>query len=99
MKNARLIRAFLVSSILFSMAASAQVFQWTGQIKTVAGNGTQGFGGDGSSATAAQLGIFLGGTALDSGKNLYIADAGNNRIRKVSTSGNISTVVGTGTGG
>jgi large repetitive protein len=100
MKTGRSIRALLIFSMfLFSMAALAQVFQLSGQIKTVAGNGTQGFSGDGSSATAAQIGFFVSGTALDSSQNLYIADSGNNRIRKVSTSGNISTVAGTGTAG
>lgn len=100
MTAARSSRALLIISMfLISLAASAQVFTLTGQIKTVAGNGTQGFSGDGSSATAAQLGYYLSGTALDSGNNLYIADNGNNRIRKVSTSGNISTVAGTGAAG
>jgi hypothetical protein len=100
MKTARPIRALLFLSILLSSLPSfAQVFQLTGQIKTVAGDGTPGSGGDGSSATAAQLGYFVSGTALDATKNLYIADNNNNRIRKVSTGGNITTVVGTGTAG
>jgi uncharacterized protein (TIGR03437 family) len=70
-----------------------------GVITTVAGNGTQGFSGDGGAATSAEL--FLGGfagIAVDSVGNLYFADSGNNRIRKV-TNGVITTVAGNGTPG
>jgi sugar lactone lactonase YvrE len=70
----------------------------SGIISTVAGNGIKGFSGDGGPATSAELG-FTVGVALDSAGNIYIADAGNNRIRKVSTSGIISTVAGNGTRG
>ena len=56
---------------------------------------TEGFSGDGGLATSAQL-VFPPGVALDSSGNLFIADNGNHRIRKVDTSGNISTVAGTG---
>jgi hypothetical protein len=68
----------------------------TGLISTVAGNGTQGYNGDGIAATSAEL-IQISGVALDSAGNIYIADAGDNRIRKVSAStGLISTVAGYG---
>jgi sugar lactone lactonase YvrE len=67
-------------------------------INTYAGNGTQGFSGDGSPATAAQL-YSPSGLVFDVAGNLYIADTQNNRIRKVSAStGNISTIAGNGTG-
>jgi sugar lactone lactonase YvrE len=66
-----------------------------GVISTVAGNGTAGFSGDGGQATAAQL-DFPYGIALDSIGNIYIADNGNLRIRKVDLSGIITTVAGTG---
>jgi sugar lactone lactonase YvrE len=69
----------------------------SGMITTVAGNGTAAFAGDGGSATAAGLapvGIFI-----DESGNLYIADRGNNRIRKVDASGMITTVAGNGTQG
>ena len=66
-----------------------------GVITTVAGNGAQGFGGDGGPATSAQL-FVPAGVAVDSAGSLYIADAGNNRIRKVSK-GVITTVAGNGT--
>jgi sugar lactone lactonase YvrE len=65
-----------------------------GVISTVAGNGQSGFSGDGGAATSAQLSSLVGGLALDSGGNLYIGDSGNNRIRKVTPAGVISTVAG-----
>ena len=60
-------------------------------ITTVAGNGTQGFSGDGAAATAANLNAPQG-VAVDSAGNLYIADSNNNRIRKVDTNGVITTL-------
>ncbi|MDM8522467.1 SBBP repeat-containing protein [Desulfococcaceae bacterium HSG8] len=71
----------------------------TGNISTVAGDGTRGFGGDGGPATSASL-YYPIGVAFDSAGNLFIADWYNHRIRKVdATTGNISTVAGNGTGG
>ena len=64
-------------------------------INTSAGNGSFGFGGDGSSATSGSLGLPTG-VALDGQGNIYIADTFNYRIRKVTSSGNISTVAGNG---
>jgi subtilisin family serine protease/sugar lactone lactonase YvrE len=69
-----------------------------GIITTVAGTGTRGFGGDGGPATAAKLNIPWG-LAFDPAGNLYFADGGNNRIRKVDTNGTISTVAGNGASG
>jgi uncharacterized protein (TIGR03437 family) len=66
-----------------------------GTISTVAGNGTLGFAGDGSAATGANLNQ-PSGVALDSQGNIYIADTLNARIRKVSSSGTITTVAGNG---
>ena len=66
-----------------------------GVITTVAGNGTDGFSGDGGPATSAQL-SHPGGVAVDSAGNLYIADTVNNRVRKVSN-GVITTLAGGGT--
>jgi uncharacterized protein (TIGR03437 family) len=68
-----------------------------GAIATVAGNGTLGFNGDGGLATNAQM-YDPFGVAVDSAGNLYIADTGNARVRKVE-SGEISTVAGNGTPG
>src|ERR1035437_6482117 len=71
----------------------------SGVITTVAGNGTHGFSGDNGPATSAQLnfghGGYPSGIAVDSAGNLYIADSGNARIRKVSN-GVITTVAGGG---
>jgi len=71
----------------------------TGIISTVAGNGTAGYSGDGGAATSAEINL-PGGIAVDSSGNIYIADNGNNRIRKVTASaGDISTIAGNGTSG
>ena len=67
-----------------------------GVISTIAGNGTAGFSGDGSSGPTAQLSS-PSGVAADNLGNIYIADFANNRIRKVNSVGIISTVAGTGT--
>ena len=69
-----------------------------GAISTVAGSGTAGFGGDGAAAGSAQLNAPFG-VAVDAAGNLYIAEFGNNRVRKVSTNGNISTLAGNGVSG
>ncbi len=69
-----------------------------GWITTVAGTGTQGYSGDGGQATRARL-SGPRGVALDTAGNLYFADSGNHRIRKVNTDGWITTVAGTGTQG
>ncbi|MGE7271105.1 fibronectin type III domain-containing protein [Brevibacillus panacihumi] len=70
----------------------------SGKISTVAGTGTRGYSGDGGPATLAQL-YYPTGVAVDSSGSLYIVDNANNRIRKVDTSGQISTVAGMGTSG
>ena len=69
-----------------------------GAISTVAGSGTAGFGGDGGAATSAQLNAPFG-VAVDAAGNLYIAEFSNNRVRKVSTNGNIGTLAGNGVSG
>ncbi len=69
-----------------------------GIITTIVGTGVEGYAGDGSVATNAELN-HPGGVAVDADGNLYIADQENHRIRKVSTSGIISTIAGNGTPG
>ncbi len=64
-----------------------------GTIATIAGIGTAGFGGDNGAPTQAQL-SYPAGLAFDSGGALYIADSGNNRVRRI-LSGLIATVAGT----
>ncbi len=66
----------------------------SGVITTVAGSGEQGFSGDGDPATSAEL-RFPRGVAVDDAGNLYIADFGNRRVRRV-RSGVITTVAGSG---
>ena len=66
-----------------------------GTIDTVAGTGDPGYGGDGRPALVAQLN-FPSGVAVDKAGNLYIADSGNDRVRRVDPSGTITTIAGTG---
>ncbi len=66
-----------------------------GVISTFAGNNQAGSSGDGGAATSAQLNSPTA-VAIDSAKNVYIADTGNDTIRLVAPSGNISTIIGTG---
>jgi uncharacterized protein (TIGR03437 family) len=72
-----------------------------GVIHTVAGNGTKGFSGDGGPATSAMLNMFgaHAGLGVDGAGNLYIPDIANNRVRKVDTTGVITTVAGNGIAG
>ncbi len=69
-----------------------------GTATTIAGTGVAGFSGDGGPATAAQLngpsGIALGPAIYDG--SIFIADSGNNRVRRVARDGTISTFAGTG---
>ena len=67
----------------------------TGTITTIAGTGERGFGGDGGPATQARLN-YPYGVAVDGAGNLYIADLANHRIRKVDSTGTITTFAGTG---
>jgi uncharacterized protein (TIGR03437 family) len=67
----------------------------SGIITTFAGNGVTSFSGDGGTATSAAL-MFPDGVAVDSAGDLFIADLYNNRIRKVSPGGIITTVAGGG---
>ncbi len=67
----------------------------TGDISTVAGNGTKGSAGDGGAATSAQLST-PDDVAVDSAGNLYIADRLNRKVRKVSPDGIITTFAGNG---
>jgi uncharacterized protein (TIGR03437 family) len=67
-----------------------------GIVETIAGTGRPGYSGDGAAATAAQLNRPYG-LALDAAGNLYVADLGNARVRRIGSDGIITTVAGGGT--
>ncbi len=96
-KSLSTLAAFLAAFFLLGSAivCPAQI------ITTFAGNGTQGFSGDGGAATDAQLHFSsdMCGVAVDTSGNVYIAESYNCRIRKVSPLGIISTIAGSATGG
>jgi len=66
-----------------------------GTITTLAGNGVNGYSGDGGAATNAALNVPEGLT-VDGFGNVFVADTRNNRIRKIDTHGIITTVAGKG---
>lgn len=84
--------------VLSQYAHKIRKIDASGNITTFAGTGTQGFSGDEGQASLAQLN-YPTGIAVDAAGNVYIADGGNHRIRKVSTNGIISTIAGTGVNG
>ena len=67
----------------------------TGTITTIAGTGEPDYGGDGGRAVEARL-SFPSGVAADHAGNLYVTDTGNNRVRRIDTTGTITTIAGTG---
>lgn len=69
-----------------------------GIIRTIAGTGKAGYSGDGGPASAAQLNM-PADVKVDSSGNIYIADMMNHRVRRIDTSGTITTVAGDGTQG
>ena len=66
-----------------------------GTVETLAGTGEQGFDGDGDAATDAQLDN-PSGLAVDAAGNVYFADGGNNRVRRIDPEGVIETIAGDG---
>src|SRR5256714_1296871 len=70
----------------------------TDTITTIAGTGKAGISGDGGPATSAAM-HGPSGVAVDGQGNVYVADYGNNRVRKVSPGGTITTIAGTGIAG
>jgi sugar lactone lactonase YvrE len=81
-------------SIIF-LSLIANLYSYAQIITTIAGKGTQGYSGDGGSATNAEFNG-LRGIAIDQSRNVYISDAVNNRIRKINLSGIITNVAGNG---
>jgi sugar lactone lactonase YvrE len=69
-----------------------------GVVTTIAGTGVAGYAGDGGPATAAELNT-PSDVVADAADDVYIADSGNNRVRRVDPSGTITTVAGSGAAG
>ena len=88
------------NNLLIGDNSDFQVFQLTpsGIRTTIAGTGATGFGGDWGPATLAQFNSPYG-IAVDDTGNIYVADMLNHRIRKINTSGIITTIAGTGIAG
>ena len=88
----RLVILFLAGSALLVRAADAPAVY---TIQTVAGSDSNGDGGPAQNALLSQA----EGIAVDGAGNIYIADAADNRVRKITPDGNIQTVAGTGIAG
>lgn len=94
-------RSMRLGAILLSILSLNLLLGWDAMrgdsqiIQTIAGNGIEGFSGDGGPAIEASLRT-VQGLALDAAGNLYIADVGNHVIRRVDTNGIITTVAGLG---
>ncbi|HLJ13606.1 MAG TPA: hypothetical protein VKV15_03855 [Bryobacteraceae bacterium] len=84
------------SRLFLSLLAASTLCHGQPVISTVAGNGTIGYFGDGGPAINAGLKLPTD-MAIDGAGNIYIADYGNNVVRKVDTTGKISTFAGNGT--
>jgi sugar lactone lactonase YvrE len=84
--------SFALATLACAMSLSAQ------NISTIAGNSISGSAGDGGAAVDANI-RGANGLALDRFGNVYIADSLNNKVRKITLDGKISTVAGTGTAG
>src|ERR1017187_7138739 len=87
-----------LGNLYFSAANAVYKVNAAGVLKRVAGSRVAGYAGDGGPAANALLNVAQG-VAVDGAGNLYIADSGNSRIRKVGTDGMIATVAGTGVAG
>jgi NHL repeat len=82
---------FISSNCIFRLDAK-------GIVTRLAGNSRSGYLGDGGPALAAEFSN-PSGVAVDGASNVYIADSGNQRVRKVSATGIVTTVAGTGIAG
>jgi hypothetical protein len=76
---------------------ASPAFVVAGRITTFAGNGQLGFSGDGGAATSARFTLPID-VVVDGAGNTYVADSGNNRVRKITPGGTISTYAGGGSG-
>ncbi|HEX3742505.1 MAG TPA: hypothetical protein VHW09_01185 [Bryobacteraceae bacterium] len=89
----------LSGDVLFVDRSNQRIREITpdGTINTVAGNGQQGYSGDGGPATSASLYV-PSAVAVDFAGNFYVVESQSATVRKVNTAGIIQTVAGTGTG-
>ena len=91
-------------NLYIAEGGNTDTFSWirkidpSGIITTIGGNGSKAYGGDGGPATSAGFN-FITDIVLDVIGNLYVCDQSHNRIRKIDTSGIVTTVVGNGIGG
>lgn len=87
----------LLGNIYFSDLTNNRIrkINTNGIINTIAGIGSPGFSGDGGPATSAKIASVFG-LVTDSVGNLYFGDVQNYRIRKINTTGIITTIAGTG---
>ena len=90
-------RIFSITT-LFILLSSLNAGVFAQNISTIAGTGSATFSGDGGAATAAGIST-PGAIARDASGNTYVACLGDNRIRKISVTGTITTIAGTGTAG
>ena len=81
----------VLGNVYFSSGNTVFKVDGTGTLTRVAGTGKPGYSGDSGPATEAQLNVPKG-VAVDAGGSVYIADSGNNAVRKVTPDGTISTV-------
>ncbi len=93
-----LVVSCLAVDVLLPHVAATAAVDPPGIISTVAGTGINGFSGDGGPAATAQLN-YPNDVVADASGNIFIADYNNNRIRRVSPSGVITTVAGNGSPG
>ena len=87
-----------IKSIIFLYLVTFNVALNSQNIYSVAGIGTAGYSGDNNSSTLAQI-SYPSAIAVDNLGAVYVADNGNNRIRKINTNGIITTVAGNGIAG
>ncbi|MDR6370653.1 sugar lactone lactonase YvrE [Chryseobacterium bernardetii] len=85
-----------IYAVIVSVILHSQIFSQVITVSTLAGNGTEGYA-DGNVNSA----MFNrpAGVAVDDVGNVYVADTGNYRLRKITPSGNVSTLAGDGTQG
>ena len=95
MRSSTLGRILTFIPVVVSLAGAGVLGQ---NISTTAGTGSYGFSGDGGPATGATIDVVYAITS-DTQGNVYFADSWNNRIRKISPTGVITTIAGTGAGG